>query len=208
MEINPDPVNDSAYNDGWIILLEPHELQLNPDDKQLLENLMEHDEYVEYRRTLNTQSLRLILSRRMMNSYPHGIPCLTPWSNSVPVLAAPVIWKGDHPYFIHPVTDGVPRMNPEVLTAITELAAGRVDGSGVDILLGIEAMGLPPTAPPSMATGIRWSSHESALTGLMARWKSTSQRGTQGRHVPQRPEEGRTRPSSMMCSQLAAPLRP
>ena len=48
VEINPDLVNDSAYNDGWIILLEPHELQLNPDDKQLLENLMEHDEYVEY----------------------------------------------------------------------------------------------------------------------------------------------------------------
>jgi len=68
--------------------------------------------------------------------------------------AAPVIWKGDYPYFIHPVTDGVPRMNPEVLTAITELVVGRVDWSGVDILLGIEAMGLPLTAPLSMATGI------------------------------------------------------
>ena len=68
--------------------------------------------------------------------------------------AAPVIWKGDYPYFIHPVTDGVPRMNPEVLTAITELVVGRVDWSGVDILLGIEAMGLPLTAPLSMATGV------------------------------------------------------
>ena len=68
--------------------------------------------------------------------------------------AAPVIWKGDYPYFIHPVTDGVPRMNPEVLTAITELVVGRVNWSGVDILLGIEAMGLPLTAPLSMATGI------------------------------------------------------
>ena len=68
--------------------------------------------------------------------------------------AAPVIWKGDYPYFIHPVTDGVPRMNPEVLTAITELVVGRADWSGVDILLGIEAMGLPLTAPLSMATGI------------------------------------------------------
>lgn len=68
--------------------------------------------------------------------------------------AAPVIWKGDYPYFIHPVTDGVPRMNPEVLTAITELVLARVDWSGVDVLLGIEAMGLPLTAPLSMATGI------------------------------------------------------
>ena len=48
VEISPDLVNDSAYNDGWIILLEPHELQMNTDDKQLLENLMEHDEYVEF----------------------------------------------------------------------------------------------------------------------------------------------------------------
>ena len=68
--------------------------------------------------------------------------------------AAPVIWKGDYPYFIHPVTDGVPRMDPKVLSAITELVADRVDWSGVDILLGIEAMGLPLTAPLSMATGI------------------------------------------------------
>ena len=67
---------------------------------------------------------------------------------------APVIWKGDYPYFIHPVTDGVPRMDPKVLSAITELVANRVDWSRVDILLGIEAMGLPLTAPLSMATGI------------------------------------------------------
>ena len=88
---------------------------------------------------------------------------LTPPRNSMPdameqlrasLQAAPVIWKGDYPYFIHPVTDGVPRMNPEVLTAITELVVGRVDWSGVDVLLGIEAMGLPLTAPLSMATGI------------------------------------------------------
>tara|TARA_B100000900_G_scaffold415657_1_gene446446 strand:+ start:47 stop:625 length:579 start_codon:yes stop_codon:yes gene_type:complete len=68
--------------------------------------------------------------------------------------AAPVIWKGDYPYFIHPVTDGVPRMDPEVLRAITNLVLERVDWGNVDVLLGIEAMGLPLTAPLSMATGI------------------------------------------------------
>ncbi|MBL6734189.1 MAG: purine phosphoribosyltransferase family protein [Candidatus Poseidonia sp.] len=68
--------------------------------------------------------------------------------------AAPVIWKGDYPYFIHPITDGVPRMHPDVLTAITKLVVDRVNWEGVDLLLGIEAMGLPLTAPLSMATGI------------------------------------------------------
>ena len=38
---------------------------------------------------------------------------------------APVIWKGDYPYFIHPVTDGVPRMDPDVLKAIVELTVER-----------------------------------------------------------------------------------
>ena len=67
---------------------------------------------------------------------------------------APVIWKGDYPYFIHPVTDGVPRMDPDVLKAIVELTVERVDWSQVDVLLGIEAMGLPLVAPLSMATGV------------------------------------------------------
>ena len=67
---------------------------------------------------------------------------------------APVIWKGDYPYFIHPVTDGVPRMDPEVLKAIVELTVERVDWSQIDVLLGIEAMGLPLVAPLSMATGV------------------------------------------------------
>ena len=67
---------------------------------------------------------------------------------------APVIWKGDYPYFIHPVTDGVPRMDPQVLKAIVELTVERVDWRQVDVLLGIEAMGLPLAAPLSMATGV------------------------------------------------------
>ena len=68
--------------------------------------------------------------------------------------SAPVIWKGDYPYFIHPVTDGVPRMEPGVLQAITKLAVDRVEWGKVDLLLGIEAMGLPLTAPLSVETGI------------------------------------------------------
>ena len=68
--------------------------------------------------------------------------------------AAPVIWKGDYPYFIHPITDGVPRMDPEVLKAITKLVVDRVNWSKIDLVLGIEAMGLPLTAPLRMATGL------------------------------------------------------
>ena len=66
------------------------------------------------------------------------------------LLAAPIIWKGDYPYFIHPLTDGVPRLDPSVLTAVVELIETRVDWNLVDLILGIEAMGLPLTSPLSM----------------------------------------------------------
>lgn len=67
---------------------------------------------------------------------------------------APIIWKGDYPYFIHPITDGVPRLNPNVLEAITDLAVGLIDWESVDLILGIEAMGLPLVAPVSLKTKI------------------------------------------------------
>lgn len=70
------------------------------------------------------------------------------------LVNAPVIWKGDYPYFIHPITDGVPRLDPKVLSAVTDLAIEAIDWSKVDLILGIEAMGLPLTSPVSIKTGI------------------------------------------------------
>ena len=66
---------------------------------------------------------------------------------------APVIWKGDYPYFIHPLTDGVPRLESEVLSAVTDLCLEAIDWDNVDLILGIEAMGLPLTAPLSLRSG-------------------------------------------------------
>lgn len=70
------------------------------------------------------------------------------------LVNAPIIWKGDYPYFIHPITDGVPRLEPEVLKAVIELSIPLIDWGSVDMILGIEAMGLPLMAPLSMRTGI------------------------------------------------------
>ena len=67
---------------------------------------------------------------------------------------APIIWKGDYPYFIHPITDGVPRLEPNVLQAIVDLTEPLVDWDNIDIILGIEAMGLPLTATLAMRTGV------------------------------------------------------
>ena len=66
------------------------------------------------------------------------------------LLAATIIWKGEYPYFIHPLTDGVPRLNPSVLTAVVEIIETSVEWQSIDLIVGIEAMGLPLTSPLSM----------------------------------------------------------
>ena len=40
VEINPDLVNDSPYDLGWIIILNPHDIDM--------ENLLDPDEYVDF----------------------------------------------------------------------------------------------------------------------------------------------------------------
>ena len=67
---------------------------------------------------------------------------------------APIIWKGDYPYFIHPISDGIPRMDPHVLKAATDLIVETTDWEGVDLIVSVEAMGLPLLASVGNATGI------------------------------------------------------
>lgn len=67
---------------------------------------------------------------------------------------APIIWKGDYPYFIHPISDGIPRMDPEVLKAVSNLIVESTDWKGVDLIASVEAMGLPLLAAVGEATGI------------------------------------------------------
>jgi len=66
---------------------------------------------------------------------------------------SPIIWKGDYPYFIHPISDGIPRMNADVLRATRDLIVEMVDWSKVDLVVSIEAMGLPLLAAVGDATG-------------------------------------------------------
>ena len=62
------------------------------------------------------------------------------------VVKAPVVWKEGYPYFVHPLSDGVPRQSAELLTAARDLISEGVDWESVDIILGIEAMGIPLAA--------------------------------------------------------------
>ena len=66
---------------------------------------------------------------------------------------APIIWKGDYPYFIHPISDGIPRMEAKVLRATRDLIIDMVDWSEIDIVVSVEAMGLPLLAAVGEVTG-------------------------------------------------------
>ena len=66
---------------------------------------------------------------------------------------APIIWKGDYPCFIHPISDGIPRMDASVLRAARDLIVSMVDWSKIDLIVSVEAMGLPLLAAVGEATG-------------------------------------------------------
>ncbi|MCM1988050.1 hypoxanthine/guanine phosphoribosyltransferase [Methanococcoides seepicolus] len=65
---------------------------------------------------------------------------------------APIVIRGEYPYFIHPISDGVPSLEPELLD---EIADHMIDiaGSDYDRIVSIEAMGIPLATVLSMKTG-------------------------------------------------------
>lgn len=69
---------------------------------------------------------------------------------------APVVKKGDYDYVVHPITDGVPCLRPELLSEVTDeiLAIGNFD---VDYILTVEAMGIPLATALSLRTGLPFS---------------------------------------------------
>lgn len=69
------------------------------------------------------------------------------------LLDAPIIRRGEYHYFIHPITDGVPELKPELLSEVADRIIELVD-TDVDKIVTIEAMGIPVGTVLSMKTGI------------------------------------------------------
>ncbi len=56
---------------------------------------------------------------------------------------APIIMRGNYPYFIHPLTDGIPQIEPSLLKdAVNELIK-RINTDSFNKIITVEAMGLP-----------------------------------------------------------------
>lgn len=71
-------------------------------------------------------------------------------------LSSPVVDLHGYPYFVNPVSDGVPLMGRELLEEVVE-GIIRVSDLDCDVLLAPEAMGIPLAACVTMRTGIPYS---------------------------------------------------
>jgi adenine phosphoribosyltransferase len=69
------------------------------------------------------------------------------------LINAPIVKKGDYNYFVHPITDGIPLTNPELLEEVAEAVSKIIDES-VDKIVCMEAMGIHLATALSIKTRI------------------------------------------------------
>lgn len=69
------------------------------------------------------------------------------------LLSAPIFKRGDYNYFIHPITDGVPQVKPNLIREVVGHVI-RIADLDVDKIVTIEAMGIPIGMALSLATDI------------------------------------------------------
>ncbi len=66
----------------------------------------------------------------------------------------PIVEFGEYRYFVHPITDGIPFVEPELLRDVANEIIKRVDFDGVDRILAPEAMGVHIGAAVSLQVDI------------------------------------------------------
>lgn len=69
------------------------------------------------------------------------------------LIEAPIVKKGDYNYFVHPITDGVPLVEAELLQEVAE-AVSKHANLNVDKIVCVEAMGIHLATAISLLTNI------------------------------------------------------
>jgi len=69
------------------------------------------------------------------------------------LLEAPVFKRGEYNYFIHPITDGVPHINPDLVREVAGHIV-RIADLEVDKIVTVEAMGIPIGTTLSLMTDL------------------------------------------------------
>jgi adenine phosphoribosyltransferase len=71
----------------------------------------------------------------------------------ISLIKAPVIKKGEYNYFVHPITDGIPLVEPSILEEAAE-GISRFGNMEVDKIVCVEAMGIHIATALSIKTRI------------------------------------------------------
>ncbi|EKQ51945.1 MAG: PRPP-binding protein, adenine/guanine phosphoribosyltransferase [Methanobacterium sp. Maddingley MBC34] len=69
------------------------------------------------------------------------------------LVEAPVVKKGEYDYFVHPITDGVPLVEADLLQEVAE-AVSKFGNMEVDKIVCVEAMGIHLATAISLLTNI------------------------------------------------------
>jgi adenine phosphoribosyltransferase len=70
------------------------------------------------------------------------------------LLEAPIVEKDGYHYFVHPISDGVPRLEPALLRELVVRIVRAADLEDVDKIVAPEAMGIHIATAVSLATDI------------------------------------------------------
>ena len=70
--------------------------------------------------------------------------------------SSPIVKMGSYDYFVNPITDGIPRMDPMVLAEVLE-GFKAIGDFHCDVIVSPEAMGIPLAVPLSLELGIPYS---------------------------------------------------
>lgn len=67
---------------------------------------------------------------------------------------SPIIKKGEYNYFVHPIADGIPEIQPELLSEVTDHINSLIYEDELDRIVTIESMGIPIGTALSLQTGL------------------------------------------------------
>lgn len=70
------------------------------------------------------------------------------------LVTCPIVKKGEYNYFVHPITDGIPDIDPGLLREIAVGMIRRLNLTDVKYIVTAEAMGIPIATAISLMTDI------------------------------------------------------
>jgi adenine phosphoribosyltransferase len=81
------------------------------------------------------------------------------------LIDSPVVKRGDYDYMVHPITDGIPKVEPKVLKEIAD-AMAEIGNFDCDFIITIEALGIPLATALSLKTGKPFNIVRKRMYGL------------------------------------------